>query len=175
MSYLDQQFAYAKAQGWLPAFAQAAKDYDLPEALLMAIASRETNMRNIVGDGGHGYGLMQIDIRSFPEWVSSGAWHYAAQVIEKGAQVLDQKLTQIRAGVGKSLHIGGTSFIGHPFSSQEDELRCATAAYNAGLWPFYCHSTGKPIDSMTTGHNYSTDVWQRRALFEALLRDSPNG
>jgi hypothetical protein len=43
----------------------------IPE-ILMAIASRETNMRNIIGDGGHGYGIMQIDDRSFPEWCNSG-------------------------------------------------------------------------------------------------------
>lgn len=38
----------------------------------MAIASRETNMHNVVGDGGHGYGIMQIDDRNFPE----GLWFY---------------------------------------------------------------------------------------------------
>ena len=46
-------------------FKTAAERYQLPPEILLAIASRETNMRNIIGDGGHGYGIMQIDDRSF--------------------------------------------------------------------------------------------------------------
>jgi hypothetical protein len=63
----------------------AAERYQLPPEILLAIASRETNMRNIIGDGGHGYGIMQIDDRSFPEWCNSGLWKDVNAAIQKGA------------------------------------------------------------------------------------------
>src|SRR6478752_8426300 len=69
---LKRQFERAKKNGWIKTFKSAAATYQFPPEVLMAIASRETNMRNIIGDGGHGYGLMQIDDRSFPEWCNSG-------------------------------------------------------------------------------------------------------
>jgi soluble lytic murein transglycosylase-like protein len=69
---LRRQFQRAKKNGWLQTFKKAAEKYDFPPEVLLAIASRETNMRNIIGDGGHGYGIMQIDDRSFPEWCHSG-------------------------------------------------------------------------------------------------------
>jgi len=170
--YIVQQFAYAKASGWIPAFIKAGKDYDFAPSLLMAIASRETNMHNIVGDGGHGFGLMQIDIRSFPEWVSSGAWRFPAQVIEKGAQVLDQKVTQIHGGVGKTLNVGGYVFYGATFHTAADAIRVAVAAYNSGLWAYYCFSKGEDPDRLTTGHNYSADVLKRQTEFAKLLGEA---
>ena len=71
---LKRQFERAKKNGWIKTFKSAAATYQFPPEVLMAIASRETNMRNIIGDGGHGYGLVQIDDRSFPEWCNSGLW-----------------------------------------------------------------------------------------------------
>jgi hypothetical protein len=71
---LKRQFERAKKNGWIKTFKSAAATYQLPPEVLMAITSRETNMRNIIEDGGHGYGLMQIDDRSFPEWCNSGLW-----------------------------------------------------------------------------------------------------
>jgi hypothetical protein len=170
MDYIAQQFQHAKASGWLPYFAKAGKDYDFDPALLMAIASRETNMQNIVGDGGHGYGLMQIDIRSYGEWVSSGAWREVAQGIEKGAQVLDQKMCQIHGGAEKVLTIGGYTFRGASFPTTEAAIRVAVAAYNSGLWAYYCFSKGEDPDRLTTGRNYSKDVMGRYAAFRALWK-----
>lgn len=170
--YIAQQFQYAKTNGWIDAFIKAGKDYDFAPSLLMAVASRETNMRNIVGDGGHGYGLMQIDLRSFPEWVASGAWRHPEQVIEKGAQILDQKMTQIHNGVGKILNIGGYSFTGRIFHTAEDAIKTAVAAYNSGLWAYYCFSKGEDPDRLTTGHDYSKDVLMRQVEFDKLLGEA---
>jgi hypothetical protein len=64
---LKRQFERAKKNSWIKTFKSAAATCQFPPEVLMAIASRETNMRNIIGDGGHGYGVMQIDDRSFPE------------------------------------------------------------------------------------------------------------
>ncbi len=78
---LTREFGVARRSGWIDAFDAAAKDYLFPVGLLLAIASRETNMRSIVGDGGHGYGLMQIDDRSCPHWCHSGGWNNVAGCI----------------------------------------------------------------------------------------------
>jgi hypothetical protein len=99
---LKRQFKRAKKNGWIKTFKSAAATYQLPPEVLMAITSRETNMRNIIGDGGHGYGLMQIDDRSFPEWCNSGLWKGPHAGIQKGALVLHSKQQTIRNGPGKS-------------------------------------------------------------------------
>lgn len=39
-------------------------DYGLPPYLLYAVGSRETNLTNEIGDGGHGHGVWQLDDRS---------------------------------------------------------------------------------------------------------------
>jgi hypothetical protein len=63
-SLAGQGVAYAGA------IAAAARDHGLDPALLAAIAAQETGGpdtnagRNVVGDGGHGHGLFQIDDRS---------------------------------------------------------------------------------------------------------------
>jgi hypothetical protein len=170
---IKQEFDAAVAAGWLPAFEKAAQTYNLPVALLMAIASRETNMCNIEGDfyegQYHGYGLMQIDIGSFPDWVKSGAWTSPAESIAKGAEVLDGKRAEIEQGQGKTLMIEGRSFVGRKFDTSDQMLQVATADYNCGLWGYYAFSKGEPIDSFTAGKNYSSDVWLRKAFFTALL------
>ena len=40
------------------------RQYGLPRGLLLAVGSRETNLTNEVGDGGHGHGVWQLDDRS---------------------------------------------------------------------------------------------------------------
>ena len=80
---IRRQFQRAKKNGWLQTFKNAEAKYGFPPDVLMAIASRETNMHNVVGDGGHGYGIMQIDDRNFPEWCHSGLWKDASAGIQK--------------------------------------------------------------------------------------------
>lgn len=38
--------------------------YSLPRGLLLAVGSRETNLVDEIGDGGHGHGVWQLDDRS---------------------------------------------------------------------------------------------------------------
>lgn len=45
-------------------FAAIEAQHELPYMLLFAVASRETNMTNEVGDNGHGHGMFQLDDRS---------------------------------------------------------------------------------------------------------------
>jgi hypothetical protein len=165
---LEKQMQKAQANDLIKHFRKQAADYQFPPALLMAIASRETNMRNIVGDGGHGYGIMQIDDRSFPEWCHSGLWKDAAAGIQKGALVLDSKRETIRKGQGKSLKVGGAGFTGVQLSPS-DLLRTAVAAYNCGLWAYYSISRSGDPDLRSTGKDYSSDVLARQKIFESLL------
>ena len=102
MSEIAIEFSRAKANGWLPMFVSAGASYGFSAALLMALASRETNMKNIEGDfrsdGPHGFGLMQIDKGSYPLFCSSGQWENVEASIAMGARVLASKQLEIQQG-----------------------------------------------------------------------------
>jgi hypothetical protein len=166
---LQGHFRTAGDHGWIAHFEQAASDYAFPLAILIAIASRETDMRNIIGDGGHGYGIMQIDDRSFPDWCHSGAWKDVRSGIMKGALVLDGKREQVRNGQGKSLNVGGLPFTGATIPSEDELMRIAIAAYNCGLWAYYSYSTEDNPDLRSTHQDYSADTLARAAVFRGLL------
>ena len=150
---LRRQFNYAKDKGWLPAFS-ADNNYDVAPHVLMAIASRETNMRTIRGDGGHGHGLMQIDDRSFPAWCRSGKWRIALEGIHMGAFVLRSKYNYVESK-------------GIPSA---DILKVAIAAYNVGAPPaIEDYKLHHDPDLRTTDGNYSSDVLARAPVFAKLL------
>nr|WP_245480776.1 N-acetylmuramoyl-L-alanine amidase [Mesorhizobium sp. M1E.F.Ca.ET.041.01.1.1] len=167
-SHLKAQYNKAKTQGWIQAFKDEAKRWGFSPGVMMAIASRETNMRNIIGDGGHGYGIMQIDDRSFPDWVKSGAWKDANLGIAKGALVLADKREQVEQGRGKRLKVGGRSFVGEAFNGDQ-LLRITIASYNSGLRAYYYFSTSGNPDEGTTGRDYSADVLHRAMYFSEFL------
>ena len=54
---------YQRANRDWPFITDTNTRYGFPPCLLHAVASRETNMRNIRGDGGHGHGVFQLDDR----------------------------------------------------------------------------------------------------------------
>lgn len=183
-STLRQEYRRARQEGWIPFFLEAAATSAVRPEVLLAIASRETNMggRQIApgkfhwlrspGDGGHGYGLMQIDGRSFPEWVRSGAWRQAKAGIVKGAEVLGQKRRGLLERAGKSVRIKSKqtvhTFLMPKFGNVTIE-RAAIAAYNSGDWAAYHASKGRSVDQGTTHGNYSEDVLARAAHFRAWL------
>lgn len=169
MDYIKSEFLTAQSRGWLPSFESAGKEFDFNPTLLMAIASRETNMRNIIGDSGHGYGLMQIDKRSYPQFCSSGEWKDVAKGIRQGALVLDAKRTQIKNLQGKPIRISVYSTLGMPIDDH-DLLVVSIAAYNCGLWSYYSYSKDGDPDRYTTGRNYSHDVISRQVEFDLLLK-----
>jgi len=135
-------------------FQEAARKFNLPPALLAAIASRESRGGNILkngfGDNGHGFGLMQVDDRNpFPvakEGGPAGQPH-----IDQATGILRDKLTAVKAKF--------------PDLSDVEQLQTAVSRYNGGL--------GKPApdsDEGTTGADYMNDVWAR-ARFYALVED----
>jgi peptidoglycan hydrolase-like protein with peptidoglycan-binding domain len=63
---------YQQASLTWPFIRQAELAHGLPRMLLFAVGSRETNLTNEVGDGGHGHGVWQLDDRSHTP--PNGSW-----------------------------------------------------------------------------------------------------
>jgi hypothetical protein len=163
--------------GWIPYFRDAAESNDFAPELLMAIGYRESGLNpkylKVAGDNGHGYGLMQIDNRSFSAWVNSGAWKKAKACIDKGAEVLASKRTEIEDSVGKKVTVKSLAGASYEFEGKQiagaDLLRVTVAAYNCGMWAYYHFSKGNDVDRGTTGQDYSKDVLAKAARFQPLL------
>lgn len=115
-------------------------DLAVPPFLLYAIGSRETNLRNVVGDGGHGHGIWQRDDRS---------WTIPADYLQTpGKQANDA------ANLLMSLQ--------RRFEVQPNAWTCAIAAYNAGGGSVArALANGQEPDSVTTGRDYAADVVER--------------
>ncbi len=177
-SQLKTQYDRAVRLGWLPFFQEAAdtitKGY-FDAADLMGIGSRETNLDpkwlRQLGDGGHAGGLMQADIRSFPDFISSGEWKDARQSILFGARVLMLKWQDYEAHIGMNLSVKG-----HAYTAKKAEGEVAQhiviSSYNCGRWSQYCYAEGIDIDKYSTGHDYGADVMQRAIILRTFLTDS---
>lgn len=153
-SALAKQLDRAKTNGWMPFFTEAAQAFNFPIALLLAIASRETNIRNIIGDGGHGRGIMQIDDRSFPDFANSGASKDPRQNILKGGEILN----------------GKRRFLSQKGISGDVLIRGSVAAYNGGEGRVLkAIRADRDVDSVTANGNYSSDVLGRSQILEELL------
>lgn len=164
-SFIRQHFEKAKQRGYLPMFQNAGTHFEFPVELLLAIASRETNMTNMRGDfrGGkyHGHGIMQVDIGTAPEWCRSGAWKDVNASIQKGTSILADKARQLRKDWPAD----------RPRTLQQFYWVLA-ASYNHGV-PDSLHDflqDGNP-DKDTTGHDYGQDVLGRMQEFAWLLAE----
>lgn len=117
--------------------------HQLPPGLLLAVGSRETNLTNEVGDGGHGHGVWQLDNRS--------------HVIPAGFDAdVHQQCTTAAAMLAALIAQAGPN------------LALAVAAYNTG-WnnaTAGLRDQGSP-DAYTAGADYSRDVLDRRAAILA--------
>lgn len=179
-SQLITQFNRAKKLGWIPFFIEAAqitKGY-FDTADLMGIGSRETNLDpkwlTKAGDRGNGFGLMQADKRSFPDWIKTGQWKDARQGILKGAEVLMMKWRDVQSGIGvkrgvTSSKTGKTSYYFGKDVQGAEAQKVTIASYNAGRWAHYAASKDQDPDAYTTGRDYSRDVLERAQVFRELL------
>jgi hypothetical protein len=171
---LKRQFRYAKQKGWIPYFRASAASIDEPPELLLAIASRESNVKNIKGDlrNGryNGYSLMQLDIGSHPAWIASGAWKDVRQAIQKGAEAYAEKRQQILDVRGGKQPAKAKAGRFEPARFSTAKLRhIALAAYNSGLNAYYSYSVDGDPDRRTTGKDYGRQVLARMAVFRELL------
>jgi hypothetical protein len=136
--------------------------------LLLAIGSRESGMRNIVGDSGHGRGWLQIDDRYHQAWLAdhlgckSGSWwpSFTHSALDGGycPRFSDACWRAI------SLLRTNRQFAKNRGVPDKYLTRFAVAAYNAGatgaLRGWREHGD---FDHFTTGGDYSDDVIGRRA------------
>jgi spore coat assembly protein SafA len=139
----------ARVLKYKDAFNAAGAKYGLPPALLAAIASRESRGgaaldKNGRGDGGNGYGLMQVDVGTRP---NPKGGPYSAAHIDEAASILKEKLDAVKAK--------------YPNASAADQLKLATAKYNGGS------GTITNPDKGTTGGDYSNDVIARAQTYAA--------
>lgn len=169
---IKRQFNRVNAAGWLPWFQENAKIVGTSTAHLLAIGSRETNLKNIRGDFRNGryngFGVMQVDVGTDPDYAKNWTPDKVEPGIRHGAEILSAKMDQINEGQGKRLTVKGHRFLGKRVD-EDDLRRIATAAYNCGLWAYYHFSRGEHVDTTTTGHDYSRDVYERSVEFAELL------
>lgn len=129
---------------------EAARRYDLPPALLAAIASRESRGgaaldRNGEGDHGHGFGLMQVDNRN-PFRVEREGGPFGQAHINQAASILRAKLDKVEQDL--------------PNLSAEQQLFTAVSRYNGGAGRAFPNS-----DRGTTGGDYANDVIARAQYY----------
>ncbi|MCT7969178.1 S8 family serine peptidase, partial [Laspinema sp. D1] len=122
-----------------------ANSFNIHPAIVAAIISRETNTRNIIGDGGRGHGYMQLDIGTFPN-IKNQPWSDPVWNIQQGVNLLiNDKYAYLKSRLPASLH-----------------LRGSLAAYNSGQGKVVtAYQKGLDVDAYTTGRNYSADVLNR--------------
>ena len=127
-------------------FLTVAQKYDLPPALLAAIASRESHGGKALdaegwGDNKNAFGMMQVDRN----------YHGIALGDPCGREHVDQA-TSVLKGMLKEVTKK------HSDWPEEQQLRGAVAAYNCGAKNIW---TTEHMDEGTTGNDYSNDVWAR--------------
>lgn len=147
---LNKEMDRTIEQQWLSFFQQSAAKYNIPEAALHAIVSRETNTRNILGDGGHGHGLGQIDDRYHKTF-----------------------LQEHQNGLDPQTNIDETANIFNQFLLHYDrDYHKAFAAYNAGIGGVdRAIAQGLGPDGHTTGKNYGADTVARMNIFYNILEE----
>lgn len=147
---IEQQLQLCKDKGYFEFFKAAAKKYALDICDLLGICSRETVFKNIIGDGGHGHGLMQIDDRSHKKFLDNPAHKNGldpASNIDYGASILKQNMSVFKGNREKAI-----------------------AAYNCGPGGVIKSlAENKGIDGHTAHGNYSKDVIARAEEFRKLL------
>jgi len=154
---LGKELQHAKEQGWDVLFAAAEASHGLPPGILSAVASRETNMKDIVGDGGHGRGLMQIDDRSHGPFLRA---HGAG---ESGKPEVGAAIDYAGGLLETALAYGREHGV-----AEADLLKFALSSYNAGPGKALPAYKNGDSDRATTGKDYGKDVLRRwRDMFPA--------
>lgn len=155
-------------------------------SLLLAIASRETNLRNIVGGGffnnegewvetGVDRGLFQVNQQYHGQWLDSVKGCDSGKYEEIYDSALPQgRVPGLTVGAKKCRDLlrDRITYMKNNGVPESDRLRCAIAAYNGGSWGALkgYREQGDP-DYYTTGKNYSKDTLVRqKAIRRAVSR-----
>lgn len=158
-SHLRAQLIKAKMNGWFEYFKSASANHSIPLSILLAIASRETNISNIKGDSGHGRGIMQIDDRYHSKFIS-----HNKEGLDPESNI-DYAASLLRSNIDR---------VANEFNSSDYNitLKPAISGYNGSLAKVIAlvHN-GKDPDQATTKKNYAADVLARREVFDKLLNE----
>ena len=150
------QFETAKKAGLIGLLEVAAQTYGISPEVAIALASRETGIRNILGDKNHGIGTVQVDRRYHQEAAKAyadGTWRTRPEIlIHVGMRILRDYTQQ---AAKKFPH----------FNAEKIGL----SAYNAGFHGAELGVANGDSDSHTTGRNYALDVLERAEYFRTLL------
>ena len=149
----DQKLASAAtANGFTPEF-------------FFAIASRETNCVNELGDkqadGFHDVGIVQIDIQHpiARQARDDGSWQTDPDpLIAFGAQMLAGNIRQAQNVF--------------PELSADQQLKVAASGYNCGMGNAIAGQRNGDSDQRTAHGNYGADVMARMAIFQQLMAPS---
>jgi hypothetical protein len=168
VSELQTQLERLRASGLAAMLSEQATAHGLPPALLFAIASRETNCTNELGDvqngEAHGVGILQIDIQHpcARQARDSGNWRTNPEpLIAMGAQLLADNLRQARRAF--------------PAWSGEQQFKIAASGYNCGMNAALAGARAGDSDRHTTGGDYGADVIERMKVFAQLMAQPEAG
>ena len=153
---LRRQLSTAHERGWDAISADAERARGLPPGLLLAIASRETDMNDIVTDEGHGRGLFQIDDRSWKEWLAAHGAGGRGKV-----PPVEDAATFAAWLVSENMAFGRKNGV-----KPKDLLKFALSAYNAGPGGALRGYEEGDSDRRTTGGDYGKDVLERLAAID---------
>ena len=143
--------------------ATAASQYGVSIAFLLAVASRETNMRHIIGDEGHGVGILQLDTQHpfAARLVANGTWN-----TPDGTQQLINACTALLASDQAWAEKAYPQYGG---DNKDGTRKLAADAYNAGVGGAGYGASRGDADMRSTGHDYGSDVIERMHVLEGLL------
>ncbi len=158
---LQNELQRLRESGFDVKLTEQAQANGLSPTFLFAIASRETQCANILGDfqngEAHGVGILQIDIQHAVarQARDDGSWKTNPDpLIAFGAQLLADNIRQVSAAL--------------PGLSGEDQLKVAASGYNTFIGTAIKDARNGDSDVHTTGHNYGADVMARMAVFDQL-------
>lgn len=134
---------------------------------LLAIGLRETWLRNIAGDYGHGRGVFQIDDRWHESWLAKTPGCDSGSYIVRYRSALPAgRVPTLRRGCRRavSVLIANLRYAENAGIPHIEQVRFAIAAYNAG--PGFALKGWREgnVDKYTAGGDYSQDVLRRRAI-----------
>jgi hypothetical protein len=153
------ELARARAKGWDRVCAEVEEEEGFPSCLLLAIASHETDMNDVVGDHGHGRGLFQIDDRSHGPFLTSQRAERAG-----GKPAVGAAARYAATLLKQNLDFGRRKRV-----RQTDLFKFAVSAYNAGPGGALEGYRLGDSDRKTTPGNYARDVMGRMAVFQELV------
>ena len=157
---LTAELRSAEASGLAEICARAELAAGLPGCLLLAIASRETGCRDIVGDHGHGRGYFQIDDRYHHGWLArQGAGGQGTTPPPVAAAAYAAGIVESNLAYGRVHGVRNAEL-----------MRFALSAYNAGPLGALRGYRAGDSDLETTGRDYGSDVLARMDAFRRARR-----